>query len=86
MVASNLRVTAASASAEPLFGDPDALVGTPLLDLLHGDGALPRQVARAAMGSRKETTTWVRTAEHGRPRKARILGCGDPAAALVVLS
>jgi predicted RNA-binding Zn-ribbon protein involved in translation (DUF1610 family) len=86
VVTTDLRVSAASAASESLFGDLDALVGTPLLDLVRGDGALPRQVARAAMGSRREATTWVRTGEHGRPRKARIVGCGDPQAALVVLS
>jgi len=86
VVTTDLRVTAASAATEPLFGDPDGLVGTPLLDLVRGDGALPRQVARAAMGSRRGATAWVRTAEHGRPHKARIVGCGDPQGALVVLS
>src|SRR3954451_23537302 len=39
-----LRVTAASATTEPLFGDPDELVGTNVLDILRGDQALPRQL------------------------------------------
>ena len=86
VVTTDLRVSAASAAAEALFGDPDALVGRPLLDLVRGDGALPRQVARAAMGSRKGATAWVRTTEHGRPHRARIAACGDPPAAIVVLS
>ena len=86
VVTTDLRVSAASAAAEALFGDPDALVGRPMLDLLRGDGALPRQVARAAMGSTRSTTAWVRTAEHGRPRKARIAACGNPPAAIIVLS
>ena len=86
VVTTDLRVSAASAAVEPLFGDPDDLVGTPLLDLIRGDGSLPRQVARAAMGSRKGATAWVRTAEHSRPHKARSAPCGDPPAALVVLS
>jgi hypothetical protein len=86
VVTTDLRVSAASAAVEEIFGDPDALVGAPLLDLLRGDGAFPRQVARAAMGSRREASAWVRTAEHGRPRRARIAGCGEPPAALVVLS
>ena len=86
IVTSDLRVTAASATTEPLFGDPDALVGTALLDLIRGEVALPRQVARAAMGSSRDVTTWVRASEHGRPHRARIAGCGDPPAALVVLS
>jgi hypothetical protein len=38
------------------------------------------------MGSRKGTTAWIRTAEQSRPQKARIAPCGDPPAALVVLS
>jgi hypothetical protein len=84
IVTTDLRVTAASVSAGELFdADPN---GRPLLELLRGDGALPRQVARAAMGSRKVTSAWVRTGEHGRPLRARIVACGDPPAALVVLS
>ena len=84
VVTTDLRVTAASLSASAVFGaDPN---GQSLLDLVRGDGALPRQVARAAMGSRKATTAWVRTGEHGRPFRARIVACGDPPAALVVLS
>ena len=86
VVTTDLRVSAASATTEKLFGDPVTTVGTPLLDLVRGDGALPRQVARAAMGSRKGASAWVRTSEHGRPHKARIVPCGDPPAALVVLS
>lgn len=86
IVTTDLRVSAASTAIEPILGEPEALVGCRVLDLLRGDDALPRQVARAAMGSRRGATAWVRTAEHGRPHKARIAGCGDPPAALVVLS
>ena len=86
IVTTDLRVSAASATTEPLFGDPHEVVGTSLLDLVRGDVALARQVARAAMGSRQETTTWVRIEEHGRPHKARIAACTSPPAALVVLS
>jgi hypothetical protein len=86
VITTDLRVSAASAAAEPLFGDTDSLVGRSLLDLVRGDGALPRQVARAAMGSNKPATAWVRTGENGRPRKATIVTCGAPPAALVVLS
>jgi hypothetical protein len=86
IVTTDLRVTAASATTESLFGDPDELVGTGVLDLLRGDAALPRQLMRAAMGSTKGTTTWVRTEEHGRPHKARIAACGTPPGALIVLS
>jgi hypothetical protein len=84
VVTTDLRVSAASVSASELFDtDPN---GQPLLDLLRGDGALPRQVARAAMGSSKVSSAWVRTGEHGRPLRARIVACGNPPAALVVLS
>ena len=86
IVTTDLRVSAASATTEGLFGDPDELVGTSVLDLLHGDVALPRQIARAAMGSGKQLTTWVRTEPHGRPHKARIAHCDAPPAALIVLS
>lgn len=86
IVTTDLRITGASAAAARLFEDTFELIGTPLLDLVRGDGALPRQVARAAMGSRKVASAWVRTGEHGRPLRARIVACGDPPAALVVLS
>ena len=86
IVTTDLRVTGASAAAEDVFTDTFELVGAPLLGVLRGDAALPRQVARAAMGSRKAATGWVRIGEHGRPFRARIVGCGDPPAALVVLS
>jgi hypothetical protein len=86
IVTTDLRVTGASAAAERLFSDTFDLIGRPLLDVLRGDGALPRQVARAAMGSRQVATAWVRNGEHGRPLRARIVACGDPPAALVVLS
>jgi hypothetical protein len=84
VVTTDLRVSAASVTATEAFGDE--LIGESLLDLLRGDGALPRQVARAAMGSRKSATAWVRAGEHGRPHRARIVACGDPPAALIVLS
>jgi hypothetical protein len=86
IVTTDLRVTGASQAAERLFSDTFDLIGRPLLDVVRGDGALPRQVARAAMGSSKAATVWVRTEEHGRPFRARIVACGDPPAALVVLS
>lgn len=86
IVTTDLRVTGASAAAERLFGDTFDLVGSPLLDVVRGDPGLARQVARAAMGSRRSATVWVRTEEHGRPFRARIAACGDPPAALLVLS
>jgi hypothetical protein len=86
IVTTDLRVAGASSAAAEIFADTFELIGTSLIDVLRGDGALPRQVARAAMGSRKAATVWVRTAEHGRPFRGRIVACGDPPAALVVLS
>src|SRR4051794_8737583 len=86
IVTTDLRVTGASAAAERMFTDTLELIGRPLLDVVRGDGTLPRQVARAAMGSRKAANTWVRTEEQGRPVRARIVACGDPPAALIVLS
>jgi hypothetical protein len=80
IVTTDLRITAASRPAG------DDLIGQPLLDVVRGDGAFPRQVARAAMGSNKVASAWVRTGDHGRPLRARIVACGDPPAALVVLS
>src|SRR4051812_32477291 len=82
IVTADLHVSAASATTEPLFGSPDELVGTGVLDILRGDAALPRQIARAAMGSERQTTTWVRTGEHRRPLKTRIAHCDAPPAAL----
>jgi hypothetical protein len=86
IVTTDLRVSAASATSEALFGNPDEVVGTSVLDLLHGDVALARQIARTAMGSAKQLTTWVRIEPHGRPHKARIAHCDSPPAALIVLS
>ena len=86
IVTSDLRVSAASAAVEPLLGDPDALRGQSLLDVLRSDGSFPRKVARAAMGSLRPAEAWVRVGDDGRPRRATIAACGDPPAALVALT
>ena len=86
VVTSDLRISAAATATGKLLGDAESLVGERLLDHLRGDGALPRQIARAAMGSGRASTAWVRTIEQGRPLKAAIAACGNPPAALVVLS
>ncbi len=83
VVKSDLRISAASAAVEPLLGDPDELVGEPLLEVLSGDPALPRWIARAAMGSRRVTRVALRRGT--RRLNGRVAACGDPAAALVVL-
>jgi hypothetical protein len=84
IVKSDLRISAASAAVEPLLGDPDELVGEPVLDLLSGDPSLPRWIARAAMGSRRVTSVTLRRGT--RRLNGRVATCGDPTAALVVLS
>jgi len=83
VVKSDLRISAASEAVEPLLGDPDALVGEPLLELISGDPSLPRWIARAAMGSRRVTTVALRLGT--RRVNGRVASCGDPAAALLVL-
>jgi hypothetical protein len=83
VVKSDLRISAASAAVEPLLGDHDALVGEPVLDVLSGDPALARWIARAAMGSRRVTSVALRRGT--RRLNGRVATCGDPAAALLVL-
>lgn len=83
VVKSDLRISAASAAVEPLLGDPDELVGEPVLDVLSGDPSLARWIARAAMGSRRVTRVALRRGT--RRLNGRVASCGEPAAALVVL-
>jgi hypothetical protein len=84
VVTSDLRISAASAAVEPLLGDPDALVGESVLDVLSADPALPRWIARAAMGSQRVTSVALRRGT--RRINGRVAACGDPPAALLVLS
>jgi hypothetical protein len=83
VVKSDLRISAASTAVESLLGDPQALIGQPLLDVVSGDPSLPRWIARAAMGSHRVTSVALRKG----PRRVngRIARCGDPAAALLIL-
>ena len=83
LVKSDLRISAASVAVEPLLGDPEALVGEPVLDVLSGDPSLARWIARAAMGSRRVTSVALRRGT--RRINGRVATCGDPAAALLVL-
>jgi hypothetical protein len=83
VVKSDLRISAASAAVEPLLGDPEALVGEPVLDVVSGDPALARWIARAAMGSRRVTSVALRRGT--RRINGRVGTCGSPSAALVVL-
>ena len=84
VVKSDLRISAASVGVEPLLGDPDELVGESVLDVLSGDPSLPRWIARAAMGSQRVTSVALRLGT--RRINGRIAACGDPPAALLVLS
>jgi hypothetical protein len=84
VVKSDLRISAASAGVERLLGDPEALVGESVLEVLSGDPSLPRWIARAAMGSQRVTSVALR--KDTRRINGRIAACGDPPAALLVLS
>jgi hypothetical protein len=81
VVKGDLRISAASTAVEALLGD---VVGESLIDVFSGDPALPRWVGRAAMGSRRVATVALRCGS--RRIDARIGACGDPPAALVVLT
>jgi hypothetical protein len=83
VVKSNLRISAASEAVESLLGDPDALIGEPVLEVISGDPSLPRWIARAAMGSQRVTSVALRLGT--RRINGRIATCGDPRAALLVL-
>jgi hypothetical protein len=83
IVKSDLRISAASAAVEPLLGNPDELVGEPVLDVVSGDPSLPRWIARAALGSRRVTSVALRRGT--RRVNGRVATCGDPPAALLVL-
>jgi hypothetical protein len=85
VVTLDLRVSAASAAVGKLLGDPDALVGQPLLAVLAGGDELAREVGRAALGSRRIVTSTVAAKPTGRRLSARIAACGNPPAALIVL-
>lgn len=83
VVKSDLSISAASVGVEPLLGDPGALVGEPLLDVLAGDPGLPRWIGRAAMGSQRVVSVALRLGT--RRVNGRVAACGDPPAALLVL-
>lgn len=83
VVTSDLRISAASVGVRSLLGDPDALTGQPLLDVLSGDPSLQRWVMRAAMGSSRVTSVALRRG--ARRVNGRIAACGDPPAALLIL-
>jgi hypothetical protein len=91
IVTGDLLVSAASEAAEHLFQVPDGTYGRPLLSLMtspEGTSELSRRVFAAANGDRSPSTIQVEPAASRLPAgvlEARIGGCGDPPAALVVL-
>jgi hypothetical protein len=84
VVKSDLRISAASVGVKQLLGDPDALIGRPFLDVVSGDPSLPRWLGRAAMGSQRVVSVALRLGT--RRVNGRVAACGDPPAALVVLT
>jgi hypothetical protein len=91
VVTGDLRISAASESAERFFRVPDGLYGRPLLSIMtspNGIGELARHVVRAASGAKRPVTVDVEAAASRLPdgiTRARIGGCGTPPAALVVI-
>jgi hypothetical protein len=91
VVTSDLRVSAASQPAEEILAIVDGSFGRPLLSLLtspEGVSELARVVVRAANGTLAPSTLAVEAASSevaAGPLEARVGGCGNPPAALVVI-
>jgi hypothetical protein len=91
VVTSDLRVSAGSRQAEDLFSAHDGIFGRPLMSLLTSTddvGELPRLVVAAASGTLAPATIAVESAAtkiDNLALEARIGGCGNPPAALVVV-
>ena len=91
VVTADLRVSAGSRQAEDLFAVHDGVFGRPLLSLVTspvGVGELARLVVVAAGGTMAPTTIPVQSAAAKLDHvalEARIGGCGNPRAALVVV-
>ena len=84
VVKRDMKVSAASVAVRPLLGDPEVLIGMPLNEVVSGGPELARWIARAAMGSHRVVSVALRRG----PRRinGRIAACGDPPAALLVLT
>jgi hypothetical protein len=82
VVKADLRISAASVATQQYVGD--GVVGEPLLDVLSGDPGLPRWIMRASMGSSRVVSVALRVGT--RRVNGRVAACGDPPAALLVLS
>ena len=91
VVTADLRVSAGSQAAEDMFSIPDGTYGRPLMSLLTspvGVGEMARLVVRAANGAFAPATILVEAAASNVPGSelaARVGGCGNPPAALVVI-
>lgn len=91
VVPADLKVSAASQPAEDLLGVPDGAYGRPLASLLTspvGMDEMNRLVIRAASGTYAPSTIPVALAASRREApglEARVGGCGNPPAALVVM-
>jgi len=91
VVTSDLRVSAASEAADAMFAAPDGSYGRPLMSLLtspEGMAEMARIVMRAASGTLAPSTIPVEAASsnlEARELEARVGGCGNPPAALVVV-
>jgi hypothetical protein len=81
VVKSDLRISAVSEAAQQVLGE---VCGEPLLDVISGDPALPRWIGRAAMGSQRVVSVALRVGT--RRLNGRIAFCGEPPAALLVLT
>ena len=91
VVTADLRVSAGSKQAEDLFSVKDGTFGRPLMSLItspDGVGELARLVAAAASGTLAPSTIAVESAASRLDNvslEARVGGCGNPPAALVVV-
>ena len=90
VVTTDLRVSAGSKQAEDLFSVHDGIFGRPLMSLVTspaGIGELAQLVAAAASGTMAPSTIPVESAaaKLDLALEARIGGCGNPPAALVVV-
>lgn len=88
----DLRVSAVSEAGEKLFGREQALVGTPLLDVLTsplGDDQLARHAGQAAQRACEPVVMPVRLVSEDAASvatmAARISTCGPPRATLITV-
>jgi PAS domain-containing protein len=92
IVTADLRVSAVSEAAEPLFGTEEQVLGRGIGDLLEsplGEDALAKGVARAAMRTSEPSTMPACGGHDGEATAmmvARISTCGPPRAALVAVA